>query len=153
MNTTTSIDYRRWAPGFEAMEAFDRVVNSSGLEPLLLELLQVRVSQLNRCAYCIDVHTKEARAKGETEQRLYGLATWRSAPFYSDRERAALALAEEETRVATGDISDEVLAEARLHFNETELLQVMYTVACINAWNRLALAGRFPKPGSYVPTS
>ncbi len=147
------IDYRRVAPGVtEAMRALERYVRESGLEPTLLELVKVRASQINGCAYCLDMHTKDARARGESEQRLYALSAWREAPFYTDRERAALAWTEALTLVAVDHVPDAVYEEARRHFTEKELVDLTVAVVAINGWNRLAIALRSPVPGSYQPS-
>ena len=127
-----------------AMGQLEAAVRDGGLDPRLLELVRVRCSQLNGCAFCLDMHTKDARALGETEQRLYGLAAWREAPFYSPRERSALAVAEAVTHPDRGPLPDALLAEARSRFTEAELACLVYAVVAINAWNRLAIAGRFP---------
>ncbi len=142
------IDLIRLFPeGRLAMGRLEAAVRGGGLDPRLLELVRVRCSQLNGCAFCLDMHTKDARALGETEQRLYGLAAWREAPFYSPRERSALAVAEAVTRPDRGPLPDALVAEARGHFTEAELACLVYAVVAINAWNRLAVAGRFPVGG------
>ncbi len=145
------IDYRGLFPeGLEAMLGLERAVRQSGLEPALLHLTKVRASQINGCAYCIDMHTKDARAGGETEQRLYGLDAWRETPFYTDRERAALAWTEAVTRVAETHVPDEVFEEAHRHFGDKELAALTLAAATINAWNRLMIAFR-AVPGTYQP--
>jgi AhpD family alkylhydroperoxidase len=111
-------------------------------------LIKTRASQINGCAYCIDMHTKEARAKGESEQRLYLLNAWREAPFYTDRERAALAWTEAVTLVADGHVPDEVYEQARVQFSEQELVNLTMAIVAINGWNRLAISFR-SVPGSY----
>ena len=116
----------------------------------LLELVKIRASQINGCAYCIDMHTKEARLAGETEQRLYGLSAWRETPFFSDRERAALEWTETVTRVADTHVPDDVYARVSEHFDEAELVTLTFAVVVINSWNRLATAFRAPA-GSYQP--
>lgn len=142
--------YKLWPEGGRAMYAFDKAVAASGLEPTLLELLKMRASQLNRCAYCIDMHTKDARVVGETDQRLHALSAWRETPFFSDRERAALALTEAITLVADGHVPDDVFDEAARHFSEDELAKLTYAVVVINGWNRLAITARLPV-GDYQP--
>ena len=122
----------------------------SGLEPSLLNLIYLRASQINGCAYCIDMHTKDARALGETEQRLYELNAWRETPFFNERERAALAWTEALTLVAQTHVPDEVYQEARKHFTEHELVNLSLAVTQINVWNRLAIAFR-AVPGTYQP--
>jgi AhpD family alkylhydroperoxidase len=124
--------------------------NHSGLEQSLLNLIWLRASQINGCAWCIDMHTKDARALGETEQRLYALNAWWDAPFYSERERAALAWTEAVTLVAKDHVPDEVYDHARKHFNEKELVNLTLAVAQINVWNRLNVAFR-NVPGDYQP--
>jgi AhpD family alkylhydroperoxidase len=119
-----------------------------GLEPSLLELVKLRASQINGCAYCLDMHTKDARARGESEQRLYLLDAWRESPFYSERERAALAWTEAVTLVAESRVPDAVYAEVRRQFSDDELLALTMAVATINAWNRLNVALR-TVPGTY----
>ena len=134
------IDYRKVAPdGYKAMLAFENYVRNSGLEHSLLELVKTRVSQINGCAHCLDMHTKNARAAGETEQRLYLLSAWREAPFYSNRERAALAWAEAVTQLSVNDVSDELYAEAMQHFDEKALVDLTLAIIAINGWNRLAV--------------
>jgi AhpD family alkylhydroperoxidase len=148
---TTRIDYGTAAPGvYQAMDALDTYLHSCAIEKRLLFLVQLRVSQINGCAYCLDMHWKDLRALGETEQRLYSLDAWRECPCYSDRERAALAWAESVTRVADGHVSDEVYREVREAFTEKELADLTLAVAAINAWNRLSIAARL-RPGTYQP--
>lgn len=145
------ISYSAVAPGaMAAMRQLQQYVDGSTLEPTLLELVKTRASQLNGCAYCVDMHTKDARAEGETEQRLYALPVWREAPFYSPRERAALAWAEAVTLVAQGPVSDEVYEEARRQFSERELVDLTMALVAINGWNRLSVAFR-TVAGSYQP--
>ena len=155
MSATTSsevrIEYGRVAPGvLQAMRGLESYVHQSGLEPSLLELVKTRASQINGCAHCLDMHTKDARAVGESEQRLYLLAAWREAPFYSDRERAALAWTEAVTRLDQGHVPDEVYRAARAQFNEKELVDLTLAVVAINGWNRLAISMRSPV-GDYRP--
>ncbi|HEX6558652.1 MAG TPA: carboxymuconolactone decarboxylase family protein [Longimicrobiales bacterium] len=132
-----------------AMLGMEGYVRSCGLERSLIELIKVRASQLNGCAYCLDMHTKDARANGETEQRLYCVAAWREAPFYTDRERAALAWTEAVTEIGRAGVSDELFERTRRHFSEKELVDLTMAVVTINAWNRLAIAFATPA-GSYV---
>jgi AhpD family alkylhydroperoxidase len=134
----------------KAMYGLETYLASCGLEASLLHLLKLRVSQINGCAYCIDMHSKDLRAEGDTEQRLYLLDAWREAPFYSDRERAALAWAEAVTLVREGHVPDEVYDEARKEFSEAELVNLTMAVVAINGWNRLSIAFRVV-PGSYRP--
>lgn len=137
------LDYQSVFPeGLKAMYAMEAALHGSGLEPVLIELVKTRASQLNGCAYCLDMHTKDARAQGETEQRLYGLSAWREAPFYTDRERAALAWTEAITNIQQGHASDEVYAEVRSRFSEEELGKLTFAITQINSWNRIAIAFR-----------
>ncbi len=145
------IDYRAVAPGaFSAMYGLERYVRECGLEPSLLELVKLRASQMNGCAYCIDMHTKDARAQGETEQRLYTVSVWRETPFFSDRERAALAWTEAVTAVGQSHVPDEVYEMAGRQFSERELVDLTTAVININGWNRLAVSSR-AVPGAYSP--
>lgn len=141
------------APSSEAIQplfALHEYVHSGSLEPALIELVLMRASQLNGCAYCMDMHSKDARAAGETEQRLYVLPAWREAPFYNDRERAALAWCEAVTRLDQHGVSDEVYEMARAQFSERELGDLNMAVILINAWNRIAIPFR-SVPGTYQP--
>ncbi|HEY3296086.1 MAG TPA: carboxymuconolactone decarboxylase family protein [bacterium] len=143
------IDYDKVAPDvYKAMLVLDREVNNSGLEKSLLDLIKIRASQLNGCAFCIDLHAKEARARGEHEQRIYELDAWRHTTFYTDRERAALAWTEAVTLLTVGHVPDEVYAEARRQFNDSELVNLTLAVVTINGWNRLSIAFR-AVPGSH----
>lgn len=145
------IDYTKVAPGaVEAMGGLESYVRGSGLEDSLLELVRLRASQINGCAYCIDMHTKDARAAGESEQRLYALDAWRETPFYTGRERAALEWTEAVTKVFEGHVPDEVYRRVREHFDEEELVALTMAVIAINGWNRLAISMR-AVPGSYQP--
>ena len=144
------IDYRHVAPdAMQAMRGLERYVRESGLEPSLLELLKIRASQLNGCAYCLDMHTKDARAAGETEQRLYVLAAWHEAPFYTPRERAALLWTEAVTNIAAG-ISDDLVKATRELFSEKELVDLTMAIVTINGWNRLSIT-MGSEVGSYQP--
>ena len=148
---TSRIDFRKTNPNaLKAMMGQQNYVNGSGLEHSLLELVKMRASQINGCAYCLDMHSKDARARGETEQRLYLLNAWHEAPFYTDRERAALAWTEALTRVADDHVPDEVYEEARRHFKDQELVDLSLAVVAINGWNRLCVAFRV-EPGTYQP--
>jgi len=120
----------------------------STLEPALIELVKMRASQINGCAYCLDMHSKDARAAGETEQRLYLLSTWRETPLYSERERAALDWTEAVTQISTNDLPDVLYAKVRVHFEERELVELTLAIIAINGWNRLAIAFR-TEAGSY----
>src|SRR5947208_3570466 len=136
----------------KAMYGLEMYLAKCGLEKPLLHLLKFRVSQINGCAYCLDMHSKDLRAGGETEQRLYLLDAWRESPFYTERERAALAWAEAVTLVHEGHVPDEVFEEARAEFSEEELVNLTMAVVTINSWNRLCIAFRVT-PGSYQPTA
>ena len=132
------------------MYAIEGYLAGCGLEASLLHLIKFRVSQINGCAYCLDMHSKDLRAAGESEQRLYLLSAWRESPSYTERERAALAWAESVTLVADTHIPDEVYEEARKQFNATELANLTLAVGAINTWNRLSIAFRVT-PGTYKP--
>ncbi len=145
------IDFTRVSPrATQAMLALQSYVNSSSIEHELLELVKMRASQINGCAYCLDMHTKDARAAGETEQRLYLLDAWREAPFYTDRERAALEWTEALTLIHDGHVPDRVYAQARKHFSEEELVDLALAVVAINGWNRLCISFR-AEVGTYQP--
>jgi AhpD family alkylhydroperoxidase len=146
------LDAMKTAPkAFHAMYGLEAYVRQCGLEIGLLELVKMRASQLNECAYCIDMHSKDARAHGETEQRLYALSAWRETPFFSERERAALAWTEAVTLVGESHVPDDLFAETRRHFSEEELVNLTMAVVTINGWNRLSIAFR-AVPGSYQRT-
>jgi AhpD family alkylhydroperoxidase len=130
--------------------AIEEYLRGSGLESALRHLVNTRASQINGCAYCLDMHTKDARGEGETEQRLYALDAWRETPFFNERERAALEWTEAVTRVADGHIPDDVYERVRRHFNEQELIDLTLAAAHINTWNRLSIAFR-TVPGNYRP--
>ncbi len=136
--------------GYKSMLGLETYLHQSGLEIPLLHLIKLRASQINGCAYCLDMHWKDLRAIGENEQRLYGLDAWREAPYYSERERAALAWTEAVTLITDGHVSDEVYEEVRPHFSEKELADLTLAIATINAWNRLAIASR-AEAGKYQP--
>jgi AhpD family alkylhydroperoxidase len=135
-----------------AMLGLEDYVRRSGLESSLLELVKVRASQINGCAYCVDMHTRDARGQGEAEQRLHAIFAWRETPFFRDRERAALAWTEAVTQVNREPVSDEVYQLARQHFGEKELVDLTIAVIAINGWNRLAVGFR-TVPGSYQPAT
>lgn len=145
--------FRSWADGYQALHRLNKAVKASGLESQLLELVKMRASQINGCAYCIDMHSKDARASGETEQRLYALSAWRETRFFTDRERAALAVTEAITLVAETHVPESVLENAATQFTPDELIRLVYAVIEINAWNRLAITVGAPEPGSYQPTA
>ena len=142
--------YREQAAASRALNALDSAVAETGLEPSLRELVKLRASQINGCGYCIDMHWKDARAAGESEQRLYGLTAWREAPYYTPRERAAIALTEAVTLIADG-VPEDVYAEAERHFEPSELAALIWSIAVINTWNRLAIPTGDPVPGTYEP--
>ncbi len=147
------IDYKKVSPkAFEAMRGLEAYVHRSGLEQPLLELIKTRASQLNGCAYCLDMHTKDARASGETEQRLYGLSAWQEAPFYTTRERAALLWTEAVTLIAEEHVPDETYEAVRQKFTEKELVDLTMAIVAINGWNRLAISFR-SVAGEYQPPS
>ena len=145
------IEGAKVAPGvYHAMLGLETYLHQSGIEIPLLHLIKLRASQLNGCAYCIDMHWKDLRAVGESEQRLYGLDAWRESPYYTERERAALAWTEAVTLITDGHVSDEVYEEVRPHFSEKELADLTFAIATINAWNRLAISLR-AEAGKYHP--
>jgi AhpD family alkylhydroperoxidase len=145
------IDGAKVSPGaFRAMLGLEKFIHECGLEQSLLELVRMRVSQINGCAYCLDMHAKDARAAGETEQRLYLLDAWREAPFYTARERAALAWAESLTLVADTHVPDEVYLGTREFFSEQEMVNLTLAIVAINGWNRLSIGFR-TAVGEYRP--
>ena len=145
------MDYAAASPkAIEAMLSLEMHCRASGLEHSLLELVKTRASQINGCAFCLDMHTKDARAAGETEQRLYGLSAWREAPYYTERERAALAWTEAVTLVTEGQVRDDVFELAHRHFNDRELTDLTLAIVAINGWNRFAIAFR-REAGTYQP--
>ena len=147
------VNYAKVAPGvYDAMDALDQYLGRSGLEESLLQLARLRASQLNGCAYCIDMHWKDLRALGDTEQRLSSLDAWRECPYYTERERAVLAWAEAVTFVASGRVPDALHEEVRRALTERELADLTLAVAAINAWNRLSIAARLV-PGTYQPAA
>jgi AhpD family alkylhydroperoxidase len=147
----TRIDFTRVSPQrLKPLFALGAQIGASSLEPPLLELVKMRASQINGCAYCLDMHSKDARAQGESEQRLYLLDAWRETSLYSERERAALAWTEAVTLVADGHVPDHVYDEASNHFTEDELLTLTLAVVAINGWNRLNIAFRM-EAGGYRP--
>jgi AhpD family alkylhydroperoxidase len=149
--TNSRIAYQTVAPeAFKALLALSTYVHRTGLGPQLAHLIEMRVSQINQCAYCIDMHSKDARAAGETEQRLYALSAWRDTPFFSERERAALAWAEAVTELGRDPVPDAVFAEAQRHFSEREIVELTMVTVTINAWNRLNVACR-TEAGGYTP--
>ncbi len=142
-------DLMKAAPGaYHAMLGLEKYLHESGLEESLLHLIKLRASQMNGCAYCIDMHWKDAKAVGQPDQKLYELNAWEEGPFYTDRERAALAWTEAVTQVAASRVPDELYREVRQHFSEKEIADLTIAVATINAWNRLATSARV-EPGTY----
>ena len=147
------IEYMKVAPNaMSAMLALEQYVRQSGLDPSLLELVKLRASQINGCAYCIDMHSKDARVRGESEQRLYSAAVWRETPFFTERERAALAWTEAVTQVSWQHVPEDVYQLARQHFDEKELIDLTMAIIAINGWNRLAISFR-TVPGTYQPAT
>jgi AhpD family alkylhydroperoxidase len=145
------LDYRKFSQEpYQAMLALEKYLANCGLDHKFMHLLKLRASQINGCAFCIDMHSLDARAAGETEQRLYALNAWRETPFFSDRERAGLAWIEAVTLVAHTHVPDEIYEEALAHFSEKEIVDLTYLATTINAWNRLAVATR-AMPGRYRP--
>ena len=145
------IAYNKYSPNaLHAMYALEKHLKSSTIEEKLLHLIKLRASQINGCAYCIDMHSIDARALGDTEQRLYALNAWRETPFFTPRERAALEWTESLTLVSQTHVPDDVYEAARKEFTENELVDLTYAVATINAWNRLAISMR-AVPGQYHP--
>jgi AhpD family alkylhydroperoxidase len=145
------IHYAKVAPlAYHALLGLEKYLHDCGLEQPLLHLLKLRASQINGCAYCLDMHWKDLKAIGETDQRIYSLDAWRECPYYTDRERAALAWTEAVTRVADTHVPDDVYEEVSRQFTEKEMADLTMAVAAINAWNRLSIAGRTP-PGTYQP--
>ena len=145
------IEYAKAVPeALKTMIALEQYVRHSGLEESLLELVKLRASQINGCAFCIDMHSKDARAHGESEQRLYELDAWRETPFYSEREQAALAWTEAVTLITNGHVPNQTYEQARKFFSETELVNLTYAIVAINGWNRLGIAFR-SVPGLYQP--
>jgi len=145
------IDYRKIAPeAVQALWTVERYARTSKVERPLLELVKLRTSMINGCAYCVDMHSKDARNLGESEQRLYALSVWCEAPFFTPRERAALAWTEAVTKVGSDHVPDEVYRLAREHFDERQLVDLTKAIIAINAWNRLAIAFR-AVAGTYEP--
>jgi AhpD family alkylhydroperoxidase len=154
--TTGRLEFGSRAPGFlRALIQLDRAATKeldlAGIDPRVRELIRIRASQLNGCAYCIDMHTKDARAIGETEQRIYALSAWRQTPFFTDRERAALAFAETVTMLADTHVPDEAYAAVAAEYSEQEVAALISLIVTINAWNAVGVATRAWEPGSYQP--
>lgn len=145
---TQRLKYENVAPeALKGMMELEKYVANSGLELSLYELIKIRASQINRCAYCLDMHTKDARKAGETEQRLYMLPAWRKTSFFSERERAALAWTEAMTEISQSEISDSLYQEVSGNFSEKEMMALSMAIIAINGWNRLAISFR-KEPGT-----
>ena len=146
------LDAQKVSPAaYQALLGLEMFIRKqSKLEPALVELVKIRASQINRCAYCIDMHTKDARAAGEMEQRIYALSAWEETPFFTDRERAALALTDAITLVGEGHVPDAVYESGKKNFSEEELVNLILAIITINGWNRLAITFRYV-PGEYQP--
>ena len=138
------------AANYRTLYQLQQEVDKSGLDGKILDLIKIRASQINGCAFCIDMHTIDARVHGETEQRIYSLNAWREGPFFDDRERAVLEFTEAVTRVSDTHVPDEVFEEVKQHFSEQEIVNLAWAVVAINAWNRLAITFR-AEPGHYKP--
>jgi AhpD family alkylhydroperoxidase len=146
------IDVTKHPEALKAMFGLERIARECGIERKLLHLIYTRVSQMNGCAYCIDMHTKDARVEGETEQRLYAVLAWQETPFYTPRERAALEWAETLTLIASRHVPDELYTRTLEHFTEPELVGLTLAVIAINGWNRVAVPFR-AEVGSYQPST
>jgi len=148
---TSRFNYSESAPGsYKAMLGLEKYLHECGLETSLLHLIKLRASQINGCAYCLDMHWKDLRSIGENEQRLYSLDAWRESPYYTDRERAALEWTDAVTQITNGRVPDEVYEKVRPFFSPAEMCNLTFAVATINAWNRLAISAR-TEPGGYRP--
>lgn len=145
------LNYSEVSPdALKAMLGLEKYVHRSGLEGSLIELVKMRASQLNQCAYCIDMHSKDARKAGETEQRLYALSAWHETPFFSERERAALTWTEALTKLSSTQITDELYDSVKQHFNDEEMVVLTMAIVAINSWNRLGVGFR-SEVGDYQP--
>lgn len=145
------LDFGQVSPGaVKAMREIEKFVATSGLERQLYELVKTRASQINGCAYCLDMHTKDARKAGESEQRLYALSAWRETPFFTERERAGLEWTEALTLISENDVPDSLYDSVRKHFDEKETIALTMAIVAINGWNRLAIGFR-TVPGTYQP--
>lgn len=148
---TPRLDASKVSPdAYRAIMGLELYVRHSGLEPSLIELIKLRASYMNGCAYCVDMHSKDARVDGETEQRIYAVPVWRETPFFSDRERAALAFTEAVTAIGQAGVPDDVYDEAKRFFSQDELVKLTMAIVTINAWNRVAITFR-TEPGTYQP--
>ncbi|QBD75830.1 carboxymuconolactone decarboxylase family protein [Ktedonosporobacter rubrisoli] len=146
------MDYAKAAPGaMKAMNGLEKYLANCGLDAALLDLVRLRASQINGCAYCVDMHSLDLRAGGESEQRIYALPVWRETPFFSERERAALLWTEKLTLISIDHVPSEVFEEVRRHFSEEELANLTLAIATINAWNRFGISFR-DVPGQYTPS-
>ena len=146
------LSYGTVTPGLmQALGGLERYLSGCGLERGLVDLVRLRASQINGCAYCVDIHSLDLRAEGETEQRLYALPAWQETPFFTDRERAALLWTEKVTLISLDHVPDATYEQVRPHFTDAELANLTLAVAAINAWNRLAISFR-NEPGHYTPT-
>jgi AhpD family alkylhydroperoxidase len=151
MHMSQRVNYYKVAPeATNIMMQFEKYNKSTGLDSKLIGLVKLRASQINGCAYCLDMHSKDARAEGETEQRIYCLNAWREAPFYSDDERAALELTEAVTLISKGGVSDELYERVRKQFDEKQFVDLLIVINTINSWNRISITMR-NEPGHYQP--
>ncbi len=145
----TRLELKKVEPAaYLAMNSLENYVNKSGLDKTLIKLIKVRASQLNKCAFCIDMHTKEARSNGETEQRIYALNAWQEAPFFSPEERAVLKLTEAVTMISDNQVPNSVYEEVSRYFSEAEIAKLLMAIVTINAWNRIAITTKMI-PGTY----
>ena len=152
MSPTARVAYRQRAPeGIAALETLDTYLETTGLDPTLLDLVRLRASLINGCAFCIDMHTKDLFARGESVERIAGLHAWEATPFYSDRERAALAWCDALTTIADAHVSDDVFGAVRPQFTEKELVDLTLAITAINSWNRIGVGFRLV-PGAYQST-
>lgn len=143
------IDYQKIAPNaIHGLIQIEKYLQETGMDPKIYELVKLRASQINGCAYCIDMHTKDARAGGETEQRLYSVSVWREAPYYTEKEKAALEWTEALSLISENEVSDEIYKSVRKEYNEKDLVDLTMVIVAINSWNRLAISFR-TEPGTY----
>lgn len=155
---TAQLDLQEITPHiYRRMVALEQAAHQAclmaGIDPALYQLVKIRASQINGCAFCLDMHTKDARVGGETEQRIYSLSAWRETSFFSEQERAALPLTEQITLINQGGVSQEVWTQARNQFNQEQLAALVWAIVAINSWNRMAISTGSPEPGSYQPAS
>ncbi|MBB6099891.1 AhpD family alkylhydroperoxidase [Deinobacterium chartae] len=144
---TQRINYRSADPAaYQAVLGLERYLAQSGLDSRVLELIRLRASQINGCAFCIDLHARDARRAGESEERIYLLSAWREAPHFSEAERAVLALTEQVTLIGQGGVSDEVYQQVRCHYDEAQVVALILAISTINVWNRIAIATRMAPP-------